>query len=350
MMTYDGRALPLELWPEQDRKAWANACGGKDNLLDENVASGWRDSSKELFVRCYGMWLKWLKSEGLLEFGEAPTDRVTPSRVVAYLKNRRSLGNNARTLVNHAVSLRHMFEAFEPTRDWTWMLKIIRKLKTAVAPTNRPATVVSIEQLFGLGMALMAGADKDNHRGLKRRAISYRNGLAIAILASRPLMRRNNLAGIRIGKHLLKEGDVYRLEFSGDEMKGRRARGGPLPHVLTERIDRYLSVYRPALLGAKPDTSQALLLSTFGLPIYPKALSHEIGKITEAIFDRRITTHPFRHVAGSSIAKEDPEHVGIVTTILGHADYRTSERYYIIADEQAAFRRYHRLIAQLEAD
>lgn len=50
---------------------------------------------------------------------------------------------------------------------------------------------------------------------------------------------------------------------------------------------------------------------------------------------------------GCSIAKEDPEHVGIVPDILGHSDYRTSESYYIFADEYAAFQRLDRALENL---
>ncbi len=76
-----------------------------------------------------------------------------------------------------------------------------------------------------------------------------------------------------------------------------------------------------------------LFISGMGNPVYPHAISHEIGKVTDAVFGRRICTHEFRHATGSSIAKEDPEHVGIVPNVLGHADYRTSESYYIFADD-----------------
>src|SRR5690606_6044647 len=73
-------------------------------------------------------------------------------------------------------------------------------------------------------------------------------------------------------------------------------------------------------------------------------------KTIEAFLGRRVTTHAFRHAAGSSIAKENPDHVGIVPSILGHADYRTSEGYYIVADEMAAFNRFHKALDQLMRD
>jgi integrase len=81
------------------------------------------------------------------------------------------------------------------------------------------------------------------------------------------------------------------------------------------------------LLIGKSDVDPTLFISCMGQPIYPHAMSNEIGNVTEAAFGRRVCAHEFRHAAGSSIAKEDPKHVGIVPSILGHADYRTSESY-----------------------
>jgi integrase/recombinase XerD len=346
---YEGRALKFSAWPKRDRDAWLVACTASDDLLaDASPAARWRDSSKELHMRCYGMWLNWLHSQDMLYPAECPGERVSPVRVLAYLKAQRGLGNTARTLVNHAVGLRHMLEALAPVQDWTWLLPLIRRLKTAVKPTVNHSDLPSIKELFDLGIALMAGAEDSQNGTLKERAIVYRNGLSIAVLASRPLMRRNNLAAIRIGKHLIKDGPVYRLQFTGDEMKGRRARGGPLPVILTDRIERYTALYRPALLGSKSDTKRALWISGMGRPIFPKAMSNRIGVVTECAFGRRITTHEFRHAAASSIAKEDPAHVGIVTTIVGHTDYRTTESYYIFAEEHAAFKRLDAVIERLE--
>jgi integrase/recombinase XerD len=347
--TYDGRALPFSAWPKRDRDAWLAACTPSNDLIAEvRPAARWRDSSRELYMRCYGMWLSWLHHQHILDPDQCPGERVSPARILAYLQAQRRLGNTARTLVNHAVSLRHMFEALAPARDWAWVLPMIRKLKTAVRPTVNHSDLPSIKELFDLGMALMERAENIQCRTLKERAFMYRNGLAIAVLASRPLMRRNNLATIRIGQHLIKDGPVYRLRFTGDEMKGRRSRGGPLPAILTDRIERYCALYRPALLGTKPDVERALWLSMMGRPIFPHALSHEIGKVTEAAFGRRITTHEFRHAAASSIAKEDPTHVGIAATIVGHTDYRTTESYYIFADEHAAFKRLDAVVEQLK--
>jgi len=345
---FDGHALPVSDWPERDRHAWAEAQLGDDDLLAERKpAADWRESTKDLFIRCYGIWLAWLKSIGLLDETARPEERVTRARLVAYLQADRTLGNGARTLVNHAVGLRHMFEALAPHEDWRWMLPMIEKLKRAVRSVKNHSDLPSIRELFEIGMAIMHRVPKLDYGSPKQHAIWFRNGLAIALLAARPLMRRNNLATIKIGINLVEEGADYALCFSSDEMKSGTRRGGPVPKALTPYIKRYIQLYRPRLLIGKSGEHNVLFISAMGNPIAPHNLSDEVGKTIEAFLGRRVTTHAFRHAAGSSIAKEDPKHVGIVPSILGHADYRTSEEFYILADEMAAFDRHDKALDQM---
>jgi len=343
------RAMHFEQWPEQDRRAWlaANAPGDDDLLAADRPALRWRATSKELFVRYNGIWLAWLKARGELDPALNPGARVTRQRLTEYLKAQHALGVGAKTLVNQAVSLRHMFEALAPEQDWTWMLPMIGKLKTAVVVAKNHSDLPSIRELFALGLRLMRFAEEKHEGSPKQRAIMFRNGLMIALLAARPVMRRENLARIRIGQNLLREGSKFFLQFSKVEMKGRRGRVAPLHPIFTAFLERYIEVHRPILLIGKPDTGGVLLISKDGNPIYPHAMSNEIGKATEAAFGRRVCAHEFRHAAGSSIAKEDPEHVEIAPSILGHADYHTSDSYYIFADEYAAFQHLDAALAKL---
>lgn len=147
----------------------------------------------------------------------------------------------------------------------------------------------------------------------------------------------------------MREGAIYRLRFSGDQMKGRRPQGGPLPEILTRPIETYLQTYRPCLLGDEHSTEKALWISNTGRPIDPDGFSGQFGKVTEAAFGRHLRMHGFRHAAGSSVAKEDPKHVGYVPTILGHAHFSTSEKYYIVAEEHAAFQRFHAALDKLSS-
>lgn len=270
LFLFDGRALPLSAWPKIDRDAWAAAQLSADGLLDKDgPAAEWRPSTKEQHCRCYGFWLAWLGTEGHLNPDVRPEERVTTARIAAYLKADRALGNGPRTLVNHAVGLRHMFEALAPHEDWSWMLPMIYKLKNTVKLVKNHSDLPSIRELFEIGMAIMRKVPNLNHGTPKQHAIWFRNGLAIALLAARPLMRRNNLATIKIGTNLLKEGQDFALSFTNDEMKGRTRRGGPVPEVLTPFIERYIHYYRQRLLIGKSGEHNVFFISGMGNPITP---------------------------------------------------------------------------------
>jgi hypothetical protein len=139
------------------------------------------------------------------------------------------LRNSARTLASHAFSLGLMFEALAPSLDWKWMLPLIRRLNKAATKTENHSDLPSIRELFELGPSLMRSVDAGRAGKITQCDIMYRNGLYIAMLAARPYMRLNNIARIKIGDHIVREGPVYRLQFSSDDMKGGIRLGGPLP-------------------------------------------------------------------------------------------------------------------------
>jgi integrase len=74
-------------------------------------------------------------------------------------------------------------------------------------------------------------------------------------------------------------------------------------------------------------------------------MHRRICERTRERFGRPINPHLFRDAAATSIAIEDPEHVGIVVAILGHSTIKTSERYYNQATGIDAARHYQNVIA-----
>ena len=57
--------------------------------------------------------------------------------------------------------------------------------------------------------------------------------------------------------------------------------------------------------------------------------------------------HLFRDCAATTIATNDPEHVHVITSILGHSSLATSEHYYNHARSLQAAHSYQNLILQL---
>ena len=132
-------------------------------------------------------------------------------------------------------------------------------------------------------------------------------------------------------------------------MKGRRERSAPLPADALGAGWTAISIHRPLLLLGNPRSIACSSLDD-GAAIYPHAMSNEIGEITEAVFGRRVCRArvPSRH---RELDREgDPGARGHIPSMLGHADYRTSESYYIFADEHAAFVRLDETLTNLMRD
>ena len=143
------RSMPFAAWPQRDRLAWLAAIAQGDD------GSAW---SGGIARRCAGApaqgavppllrnWLAWLVVKEELDPQQPPGERVTRQRLSTYLKAQRALGVGAKTIENQAVSLRHMFEALSPERDWRWMLPMIRKIKAVAMVTKNHSDLPSIHE------------------------------------------------------------------------------------------------------------------------------------------------------------------------------------------------------------
>jgi hypothetical protein len=60
-----------------------------------------------------------------------------------------------------------------------------------------------------------------------------------------------------------------------------------------------------------------------------------------------INPHLFRDCAATTIATEDPGHIGIASRLLGHASIRTTDRHYRQANSINASRHYEAARAEL---
>ena len=86
------------------------------------------------------------------------------------------------------------------------------------------------------------------------RALLYRDGLVVALLAANPL-RRANIAALEIGKTLVKDGTTWSLEIPAEQTKERRLHFAVLPDWSVFCIDRYVHYYRPLFPERRDDRS-----------------------------------------------------------------------------------------------
>jgi integrase/recombinase XerD len=328
------RCLVLDAWPEADRAAWSEAITPGDIFDPGGLAAGWATGTQRKVAAAYGRWLTWLDRAALLDCCETPGGRATPESVLAYVRHLQTL-NAPLTVLGRVEDLHRALKVTSPQIDWRWIARIGARLRWTVKPVKekRPLMIPS-RDLFDRGLRMMdeadAGADSDPGAA----AIKYRDGLMIALLISRPL-RLNNFATLKIEQHLVRRHDVYWIHISRTETKNKQPIEVPVPTELTPRLARYMAHHRVRLLDrpygqgrGTRQTGQVLWITNSRFAMTGPALYHIIKQRIGAEFGCHLTPHLFRDCAATSIATEDPEHVHITKSILGHTTLAMSERHY----------------------
>lgn len=289
-------------------------------------------------------------STGQLDSAVHPGDRITPTRIAAYVA---ALAATCApyTRVARIEELYATLRILAPGYNWRWLAGVLATLRARATPVRdkrrrlRPAV-----ELVELGQRLMREAEAARHWSPRARAVQYRDGLMIALLAYRPV-RMRNFAALRLGRQLFRQGERYWLVFTAEETKTGQPWEATFPDALLSYLARYLDHHRPILLRgecrADPADIDALWVSEIGTQLERGALATRIRKHTARAFGASLPPHWFRDAAATSIAVEDPKHVADARLVLGHASLSTTERYYNQARSLDASRRHHAVLADL---
>jgi site-specific recombinase XerD len=344
--------LAVEDWPAPDQAAWAAAIQPGNVLEEGGAASHWSPASRRKTASGYGRYLTWLRDTGKLDPSCPPADRVTKELVTAYIAD---LGacNRGYTVLCRVQELYDAMRVMAPDRDWAWLRRIGSAIRSRTRPAkSKEGRVQAPDRLVNLGMELMARADAATHLTPLQRAVLFRDGLMIALLAYRPTLRISNLAAIAIGRHLIQQGSACWLHFEAEEMKGRRMFEATFPADVLPRLERYLQHYRVVLLTAAgrrpPATTDALWVSETASAMALISIHNRFRKHTKAAFGVAVSPHLFRDSAATAIATDGPAHVRAILPILGHSRLATSENHYNHARSLDAGRKYFKIIAGLK--
>jgi len=338
------KSLPFSDWPEVDRTAWEAAITA-GNLFDgRGPAAHWSLGSRTSVRNGYSRWLGHLSSvlPNLLDL--PPAERASPDHIESYVQ-RLCAEVSPTTVWNYVKHLYDALRVMAPRRDWSWLKAVVSNLGLDIRPAAKRHRVVDADRLLDLGIRLMDGADLDD--GALTGPIQYRDGLLIALLASRPI-RRRTLALMRLNQHLVKTGNRYVLCFEQTDVKNKRPIEFYLPECLTCYIDDYVTRVRPRFPGA--GTHEGVWASAKGGPMHPEALNDAVKRHTQVAFGHGINLHLFRDCAATTLAVHDPSHVACAKDVLGHADPRTTDRNYNQARSLEASRSYNATLEALRKD
>lgn len=354
------RTTRIANWPARDRELWTNCLDPGSLFGGGGGGASWSEATRFKIICGYTAWLRWLAAHDLLDPNLEPADRVTQERVAAYVAGLQA-ERAPYTVLARVEELSFALRAMTPGINCLWLADLARTLSLRARPVrDKLSRLKAADELAGLGERLMDEAEAAARRSARRRAIAYRDGLVIAFLAFRPV-RLKNLAMMRLGRHLTKANGSWRIAFAADETKTRVPYETIFPSALSPRLERYLDAYRPLLMRGRPtDGTQrkfpihpeldAVWVSELEIRLHRDTLSDRIERHTKAAFGRSVSPHLFRDAAATSISIDNPKYIGDASLVLGHADYRTTQKHYNHARSLEASRRHAETLALLREE
>ena len=274
-------SLPVNDWPNIDRERWREAQAPAGFLERDKPASHWSPDRRVIVETHYGRWLAFLDRNDALDPSYTPGDRATEPRLRAFVAELQARVAPASAGMMVGALLR-MLRVLEPEQDWTFLAQVYRHLKRTATPSrDKRSRMVAAAELFELGIWLMETWNRPPQR--VHQATRYRCGLLIAMLIACPI-RLKNLAGLVIGRHLVFEGQGYRLHLTAAETKTGRPYLGAVPRELTPYINQWLAKHRQSLqaIARADDQIQGepsyLWLDRWGRPMNGKAIQRQIGR------------------------------------------------------------------------
>jgi integrase/recombinase XerD len=329
--------LPVNSWPAEDQQRWQAAFRVGDRFDGSGPGSHLADATRQNLTESYGRYLRFVSTNHCNLLNSTPDERVDRSTVADYVEWRRKSCDDAMIAVE-LDRLRGALRLICPGVDWSWLLSLTKRIAAAAPRKPKKHHLVTSECLYELGVELMdrASADAEAAKRIsKAQALQYRDGLIIALAALIPL-RRRTLVALRIGKHLLQNGDLWELAIPAADTKARRPLDYPVSKELCTSIDLYLSRFRSRLPGAH--THLGLWASNKQRPISAVAICAAVRRRTKRAFGFTVSLHRFRHAAATFWSTHDPENVRGVKDLLGHASFSMTEKHYVMAQSRLAGR------------
>jgi integrase len=329
--------LAFANWPDEDRRRWDEAFRPGD-LFDENRRGAHLSPATRNALRAsYAQYLRFVAENYPELLRKPPELRIDRTKLTEYvgLLRRTNRDVSIVTILHH---LRLTLRLICPNEDWSWLLTVIKRIAASAPRSAKRYGLVSSDQLYMLGLELIdkAVALSDGQRKVSKTfALQYRDGLLIAVLAATG-MRRRTVTALRIGKHLVKSGELCTLEIPAEDMKGKRPLEPYVSRELSARIELYLQRFRGRLPGAA--SHRGLWPSNKAGPMIGNAIYDAVYKRTKQAFGFGVNLHRFRHASGNLWSIEDPANVRGVKDFLGHTSFETTEGHYLMSQSRVAGR------------
>ncbi len=341
------KPLPLEAWPARDRAAWENVLVPADDLFGEGGRGAHLDEdSIRNYGQAYGIWLRHLADQGVLDPDMDAAARVTPAQLDGWVAAMRAVRRKNGVIRLYLASLHAMLRLIAPDAEVGFILRPRGQSLAAAFPSApKPFPMVDVE-------VLMAEVRTLHRRGLanatrREGRVALRDAAIWGVLLRRA-PRVSNLAGICLGQHLVEHSDGgFGLRFEEDETKNDRPLGWPLDAECAAMLRDYLRLGRPGFAGAA--ATDRLWLGTHGGPLEVVGLAAMVRRRSKAWIGVACGPHTARKWLRSTAARRSPGAAFAAAEVMGHGPV-VSLRHYAEAVAIGAAQRYADTLARLRRE
>jgi hypothetical protein len=333
-----GRIIRFKDFPELHRTLWQKGMTERDRHGSRPY--GATLSPKTEYYARHG-WGRLMATCPDDERSLPPDELGTPRVIRRFVAAMKQAGNQGNTIATRLWEVRTALRIMCPQKDFRWITSPDGNDVRSLFPFERRLfKIYHPRRLYHWGFQLMDQALKIVNP--RSRAIQYRNGLIIAILAARA-PRVRSLASIQLRVQIVRHDNRFRFVFRKADLKWRNALEYDLPESLTKRIEHYLRDERPMLLAGKDH--DWFWVRRGGDRLQEIGIAQMIRRQSEKDLEGAFGPQRFRHGAGTIAPMADPTRPGAVAAMLGHSQ-AVSEETYNIGRQQEAAEKLHRNLAK----
>ena len=161
-------------------------------------------------------------------------------------------------------------------------------------------------------------------------------------------MRRSNLAGLRLGRHVLFGNDpklpTARIIIDEAETKNGQPLEFELPEASARLLHTYVHRHLPALAAPGQDH---LFPGKDGRAKRPDNLAQQVSKAIREHVGCEVNIHLFRALTGRAFLRRNPGLYEVLRRVLGHQSSDTTITYYTGLETEAAARQFDASILEL---
>lgn len=314
-------------WPIADQNMWTGLTTQASPLDPGGELLSLRPITIQSHLVGYERWLYWLQQLDPLALSIDPISRITAERVAGWLSSMATLAPYSRK--KFLDDLIRIVVAAAPDNDILFLRRMQRKLLALAQNDNgsrKIGRIPSTLDVIAAALSYEQTADDLPEHSLKRARV-LRDAAMLAFLTTIP-MRRKNFAELALCRTIWISNASIRVTVWSHETKNHRPFEMDLVGPAVPLLHRYVSEARDVLASGNDNRADELWLADTGKPYAFGYLCSRIKDLSNRLLGMPVAIHFFRDGVTTSLVRASTELAHAPKAILGHSDFRTSERHY----------------------